>query len=159
MQTKSIIVAILALSLSCHAPALAQPAADDGLGELLRSMITDSLVGGGRRSGQRYVAADAASDSLLRSAGLVLAPRSDAEQLLCPSSTDAAGQPVAGEVGYLVRIDRMRQAPAVLRLNVRVSCTFVYRGDRHGFAQGSSWELRQAGGRWRVSRTLDRWVT
>lgn len=159
MQRKPIILTVLALSLNCRAPAPVQAAPDDGLGALLRSMVTDSLVGGGRRSDQRYVAANAASDSLLRASGLVLTPFSDVRQLACPGSTDAASEPVASEVGYIVRIDRAEQVPGVLRLKLMVSCTFIFRGDRRGFAQGSTWELRQLDGRWRVTSRFARWVT
>jgi hypothetical protein len=156
MQPTSIIVWGLALCLSCRAPV---PASDGGFGELLRSMVTDSLVGGGRRPGQRYVPADAASDSLLRATGLVLTPPSETRKLACPSSTDTAGEPVTSDVGYVVRIDRTEQAQGVVLLDLTVSCAFIFRGEPRGFAQGSTWELRQIGGRWRVTRTLDRRIT
>lgn len=159
MRPTPIILTVLSLSLNCRAPAPAHAAPDDGLGALVRLMVTDSLVGGGRRSDQRYVAADAASDSLLRASGLELTPLSNARQLACPGSTDAGSEPVASEVGYIVRIVRTEPAPGVLRLKLTVSCTFIYRGDRRGFAQGSTWELRQLGGRWRVSSRFARWVT
>ena len=159
MQSKPIMLTLLALSLNCRAPEPAQAAPDDGLSALVRAMVSDSLVGGGRRSDQRYVAADAASDSLLRASGLVLTPQSDARQLACPGGTDADGEPVASEVGYIVRVDRTEEAPGVLRLKLTVSCTFSFRGDRHGFAQGSTWQLRQLGGRWRVTSRFASWVT
>ena len=159
MQRNPIILAVLALSLNCRAPAPAQVTPDDGLGALLRSMVTDSLVGGGRRADQRYVAADAVSDSLLRGSGLAPTVLSDGEQLACPASTDANSKPVASEVGYIVRVDRTEQAPGVLHLKLTVSCTFIFRGDRRGFAQGSTWELRQLGEQWRVTSRFARWVT
>jgi hypothetical protein len=159
MRPKASILIVLALCLNCRASTSAQPTPDDGLGELLRSMVTDSLVGGGRRSDQRYVAANAATDSLLRAAGFDLTPRSDAPRPACPSSTDSAGEPVAREVGYIVRVDRTEPAHGVLRLDVTLSCEFVFRGRPRGFAQGSIWELRQVSGRWRVNRTFGRRIT
>jgi hypothetical protein len=161
MRRSSILPVLFALSLGCRAAvqSAAQPAPDDGLGELLRAMVTDSLVGGGQRPDQKYVGANAASDTLLRAAGLVLGPRSDIPSLACPGSTDTAAGSVASAVGYVVRVDRLEQVPGVLRLGVTVSCAFVYRGEVRGFAQGSVWELRQVGGRWRIARTLSRGIT
>lgn len=41
----------------------------------------------------------------------------------------------------------------------RMSREFVFRGEGSAFAQAAIWELRQVAGRWRVARTLNRWVT
>ena len=154
-------LALLALFLGCRAPvpSRAQPVLDDGLGELVRTMVTDSLIGGGRRAGLRYVAADSASDSMLRPTGLNVTRRESARELPCPSSTDTAGLPVAREVGHVVRVDRAQPIPGILRLGVTVSCAFFFRGEQRGFAQGSIWELRHVEGRWRVTGTLGRWIT
>lgn len=155
----AVALTVVALSLACHSRVPDRSASGDGLGELLRSMVTDSLVGGGRRPDQRYVPANAVSDSLLRATGLPLTPRSERLTLACPGSTDAADSPVAGEVGYVVRIDRTEQAPGVLRLEVTVTCEFAFRGRRQAFAQAGTWELLRDGSRWRVNRTIDRRIT
>lgn len=161
MQRNSAIVTLLVLSLGCRTSAVTpmQRAPDEGFGELLRTLVTDSLIGGGRRSGQIYVAADEPSGTLLQAAGLTVAPRVDGAALACPASTDASGKPVAGTVGYIAHADRAGQGSGALRLNVRVSCSFVFHGGGRSFGQGGTWELRRDGDHWRIARSLERWIT
>ena len=158
MRRCSIIPTLLALSLGCRAPAT-PPTPDDGLGEILRTAVIDSLVAAGRRPGQTYAPANAESDTLLRAAGLAVAPLANDARPLCPGSTVASGGPVTGDVGYVVRAHRVEQVRDVLHLAVEVSCLFIHRGDARGFAQSATWELRRASGRWRVTRTLARGIT
>ncbi len=160
MPRRLLVPAALVLSLGCRVVAAtpAQPAPDDGIGQVLRTLVADSLAGGGRRPGHVYVAADAASDTLLRAAGLAAATRVDTVGLVCPGSTDASGGPVAGEAGYVVRMGRARQASGALRLEVTVACSFVHRGEARRFAQGGTWDLARVSGRWRVTG-LSRWIT
>ena len=160
MRRPSILPTLLVLALACRGPASKPaPAPDDGLGEVLHTLVTDSLVGGGRRAGQRYVATDAASDTLLQAAGLATASGSEASSLACPGSTDTGGVPTASTVGYAVGVDRAEQVPGVLHLHVTVRCSFIYRGRAQGFLEDGTWELRRADGRWRVARTLGRGIT
>lgn len=161
MQRFSIVTALLVLALGYRAPAAATipPPPDDGLGEVLRTLVIDSLVSGGRRPGQLYVAADAASDTLLRAAGIAVVRRADASELACPSSTDVAGRPTPDPVGYLVQVRRTTPASGTLHLEVGVSCSFVYRGKARRFGQGGTWELRRVGGRWHILALLNDWIT
>jgi hypothetical protein len=160
MQPYATILSLALLLLGCRGPAARPIAApDDGLGEALRTLVVKSLVGGGRRAGQLYVAADTASDTLLRAAGIPIVPRADAPRVACPGSTDAAGEPTAGEVGYLVHVRRTPQPSGALQLEVTVSCSYVFRGNVRPFAQGGTWELRRLGDRWHIVASLGEWIT
>lgn len=161
MQRSLTIPTLLVLFLGCRGPAATPmpPAADEGLGDVLHTLVVDSLIGGGRRSGQVYLAADRESDMLLRGAGIDLVPRVDASPLTCPGSTNAAGQPTPVAVGYLVRVRRVPQTSGALRLEVTVSCSFVFRGNTRGFGQGGTWELRRLGERWHIVDRLSNWIT
>jgi hypothetical protein len=154
--------AFVALTLGCHGPAAppVSPApGDDGLGEVIRALVTGSLAGGGGRAGQLYVAADATSDTLLRSAGLAITSRADARDLACPASTDAGGGTAAGPVGYVVQVARTGQPSGVMHVRLVVSCSFIYRGRARNFAEMGTWELRRDGGRWHIVRALSRGIT
>ena len=162
MRRCPMIGGLFALTIACHAPAAppVSPApVDEGLGEVIRVLLPDSLAGGGGRAGQLYVAGDAASDTLLRSAGLAITPRADAPELACPGSTDAAGGPAAGAVGYVVRVERAEQPSGAIHVRLIVSCSFIYHGSAQNFGQMGTWEVRRDGGRWHIVRTLSRGIT
>jgi hypothetical protein len=127
---------------------------------VVRGLVADSLVGGGRRSGSVYTPGDAASDSLLREAGFAAEPLAGPRQPTCPGSTDKTGAPTGGAVGYIARVHREAESgPNVLRLDVTVSCSFIYHGAARGFGQGGTWELRLVNGRWGIARRLADWIT
>lgn len=137
-----------------------QPSRDDGFGDVVRGIVTDSLVGGGRRDGAVYEPADAASDRLLREAGFAAVPIAGPQRPVCPGSTDATGAPAAAPVGYIVRVHREAGPTSdALQLDVSVRCSFVYHGGGRPFGQGGTWELRLVNGRWRIARLVGDWIT
>jgi hypothetical protein len=156
---KSLLLGLVAFVGYTEAPlALAAQPIPDGLGALIRQLVVDSLRGSGARAEAVLVAADSANAALLRLADVPAAPRPPA--LVCPGSTEADGRPAPPPVGYLVQVALAVGADTTTRqLRVTKSCRFRYRGRVRGFAEGTAWELRRAGGRWRVTATFDRWET
>jgi hypothetical protein len=158
---KSLLLGLVAFVGYTASPlALAAQPTPDGLGALVRQLVVDSLRGGGARAEEVLVAADSASAALLRLADVPAAGAPLAPALVCPGSTEADGRPAPPPVGYLVQAALAVGTDTTVRqLRVTKSCRFRYRGRARNFAEGSAWELRREGGRWRVTATFDRWIT
>ena len=140
--------------------ALAAQPIPDGLGVLIRQLVVDSLQSGGARAEAVLAAADSASAALLRSADVPTAAAPQPSALVCPGSTEADGRPVPPPVGYRVQVALVVGTDTTVRqLQVTKSCRFRYRGRARGFAEGTTWELRLEGGRWRITAAFDRWIT
>jgi hypothetical protein len=44
-------------------------------------------------------------------------------------------------------------------ISLTKSCSFMYRGDEHGFMQGSEFEIKRANGHWRITRQIGGFIT
>lgn len=155
---KGLLLGLIALVGSVLSPlSLGAQEDADGLGALIRQLV-ESLQGGGARDGTLFVAADSASATLFRLAGIAAASRPST--LVCPGSTETDGRPSAPPVGYQVQVALAVGPDTTARqLRITKSCGFRYRGRVRGFAEGAAWELRREGGRWRVTAMFDLWTT
>lgn len=136
------------------------PASDGGLTALIRSLVADSLAGGGMRADQVLAPVDSSTAELLRRAGLTAATAHRATHLLCPGSTSVDAQPTPPPTGYWVRMTLTPGADSTLRqIHVSKRCRYRFRGRDQGFRESGTWELRLDGDRWRIARVLDRSIT
>lgn len=128
---------------------------------LIRGIVRDSLVGGGRRAGQTLlVQEDAATEGLLRAASVEFLHLSHVPAVVCPASTDSVGAPAPAPVGYVVVATLGPGSDVTSRqLTVTKTCTFRARGTPRGFVESGTWELRSERGRWVVGRTLSREIS
>jgi hypothetical protein len=132
--------------------------ADSELLRLVRTLVTDSVRGGGVRDGQLYAGRDSLSIALMRAAGIAL--DSSGAVGVCPGSTDSSNQQVPPPFGYSVIITLRPGSDSTTRaLGVGKSCSFFYQGAKRGFAEMSTWEIRRTGAGWRIVRRLSWFIT
>src|ERR1019366_7258335 len=77
----------------------ARPPHPEVLG-LVRTVVVDSVKGGGTQPGQLLFAQDSGSRRLLESAGVVLDAAAPSGGIVCPGSTTSAGAKVPPPFGY-----------------------------------------------------------
>lgn len=131
------------------------------LHKLIRPVVTDSLIGGGYRKGENFVAVDSTSLALLDSARVPAMSAERGRIIRCPNSGAPNNVGPQATLGYWVRI---RLEPTADNsgwlLTVYKSCEFVYPGrEPSGFYEGGSWEIQKVNGTWRIVRPIDRVIT
>ena len=126
-----------------------QAASRESLYPVLRSMVIDSVISGGRAPGDVFVAVDSSSRLLLRNVGVPLDTSIRSTQLTCPGSTDKDGRRPVGIHGYKVRLT-VEGTGDTLQVSVFKACAFVYRGRPRGFYQQIDYEVTLQSGRWRA---------
>lgn len=143
--------------------AFAQPTGvvtDPSLLRIARSIVVDSLFGGGHRQDEILVASDSTTATILNAAGLPLKLRDPGKPPICPGSTTNTGAQVPSPVGYSAYVQfRQTDDKNGWILRVHKGCQFIYHGRANGFAEGAEWEIRKVDEAWRVVRGLDRFVT
>ena len=154
----SIVLSFLACRLAAQTPEMPPP--DSAFYALVRSLLLESLRGGGVRADQRLIPANPESRLLFRHMGITIDSLITSHELLCPGSTTADDRPVPSPVGYVVSVSlALTDDRTAWRLGVSKSCTFVFRGNAHGFGEGGAWDIGRRSGAWRIVRALPRRVT
>ena len=155
------LIVALATSPALSGAQVIDSIADNELHQITRAVVTDSLIGGGSREGQRFFTGDSASPSLLSLAGVPFEVGKRGDRIICPGGTTKTGAPVELPVGYWVSV-KLHRTPdkAGWVLRVTKGCEFIYMGrEPSGFYEGGGWEIRKVNGRWQIVRMLDRVIT
>jgi hypothetical protein len=126
----------------------------------IRSLIVDSLkdLGHGRSNQHLYWGADSSSQAILRATGLRVASSRIDSLPLCTGSVKG-GVAVTEGIGFRVQISLRPLTDDRRDISISVSCRWGRGGRLNGFAEGGKWELRRVEGQWRVTQSLDHWIT
>jgi len=150
---------VAATSIALIVVACAQPSQNDApdrdLVTLLHTLIVGTVTGGGISPNEVFVPADSTSASIMRVAEV---PIHEPTKLNCPGGTEANGELVRGTVGYVVDMSITGEGGTRV-VSLHKSCSFKYRGEEHGFLQGSDFEVKRENGHWRVARVMNQMIT